>query len=102
MKASEFQKYLGGTNACMKRLSISTKGCGQLTSNYTYFSDIWFSSVKMAEEAMAVGVDYCGLEKMIQQGFCLATLKFLMKDWPHPLVEIDSLFMHALVPPRYF
>ena len=82
MKASEFQKYLGGNNACMKRLSIATKGCDQLTSNYTYFADIWFSSVEMAEETMAVGVDYCGLAKINQKGFCLATLENLTKYWP--------------------
>ena len=35
MKKSEFQKYPGGTAVCMKRLPIATKGCGQLTSNYT-------------------------------------------------------------------
>ena len=40
MKKSEFQKVLGVTSACMKRLAISTKGCGQLTSNGTYFADI--------------------------------------------------------------
>ena len=33
MKTSEFQKYLGGTTVCMKRLAIATRGCGQLTSN---------------------------------------------------------------------
>ena len=33
MKTSKFLKYIGGTNACIKRLAISTKGCGQLTSN---------------------------------------------------------------------
>ena len=31
MKKSSFQKYLGGTTACMKRLAISTKGCDQIT-----------------------------------------------------------------------
>ena len=40
MKKSIFQSVLGGTAACMKRLAIDTKGCGQLTSNDTYFSDI--------------------------------------------------------------
>ena len=35
MKTSGFQKYLGGTTACMKRLDVATKGCGQLTSNDT-------------------------------------------------------------------
>ena len=49
MKTSNFQNGLGGTTACMKRLAIATKGCGQLTLNDTYFSDSWFSSVKNAE-----------------------------------------------------
>ena len=31
---------------------------------------------------MATGVDYCGLEKIIHKGFCLATLDNLMNDWP--------------------
>ena len=34
-KMSNFQKELGDTTACMKGLAIATKGCGQLTSNYT-------------------------------------------------------------------
>ena len=33
METSELKKDLGGTAACTKRLSIATKGCGQLTSN---------------------------------------------------------------------
>ena len=37
MKKSKFQSILGGTDACMNRLDIATKGCGQLTSNDTYF-----------------------------------------------------------------
>ena len=49
MKTSSFQKDLGRTASCMKRLSIDTKGCGQITSNDIYFADIWFSSVKTAE-----------------------------------------------------
>ena len=39
VKVSKFQKYLGGTASCMKRLAIATKGCVQLASNDTYFSD---------------------------------------------------------------
>ena len=66
----------------MKRLDIATKGCGQLTSNDTYFSDSWFRSVKTAEEMAAAGVDYCGPVKTSHKGFCLATLEKLMKDWP--------------------
>ena len=53
MKTSKFQKFLGGTTVCMNRIAIDTKGCGQLTSNDTYFADRWFSSVKPSEEAMA-------------------------------------------------
>ena len=53
MKTPEFQKSLGETAACMKRLSVATKGCGKLTSNDTYFSGSWFSGVKMAEEAIS-------------------------------------------------
>ena len=53
----------------MKRLDIATKGCGQLTSNETYFSDSWFSSIKTAEEEMAAGVDYCGTVKTIHKFF---------------------------------
>ena len=48
---------------CMKRLAIATKVCGQLTSNNTYFSDSFFSSIKTPEEMAAAGVDYCGPEK---------------------------------------
>ena len=33
MKTSNFQKYPGGTAACMERLMMATKGCIQLKSN---------------------------------------------------------------------
>ena len=82
MKTSTFQKFLGGTNACMKRLAIATKGCGQLTSNDTYFSDSCFSSVQTAEEMADAGVDYCGPLNTSHKGFFLATLENFMKDWP--------------------
>ena len=58
MNKSTFQIELGGTASCMKRLAIATKGCGQLTSNDTYFADSWFSSVKTDEEMAASGVNY--------------------------------------------
>ena len=58
MKKSIFQSELGDTAACMERLAIATKGCGQLTSNDTYFADSWFSYVKTAEEMAAAGVNY--------------------------------------------
>ena len=66
----------------MNRLAIDTKGCDQLTSNDTYFSDSWFSSVKTAEEMAAAVVDYCRPVKTSHKGFCLAALEKLMKDWP--------------------
>ena len=69
MKTLEFQKYLGGTAVCMKRLTMATKVCGQLTSKGKYFYDSWFSSVKRAEEAMSSVVNYCGTAKTNHKGF---------------------------------
>ena len=60
---------------------MDTKGCVKLTPDI-YFSDSWFSGVKMAEEAMAQVVDICGTTKTIHKVFILATLETLMKDWP--------------------
>ena len=60
---------------------MDTIGCGQLTPYDTYFADIWFSGVKMAEEAMAEGVDYWEPVKTGHKVFCLYTLEKLMKDW---------------------
>ena len=79
-KTSKVQKYPRGNTACMKKLDISTKACGQLTPNDTYFAYRWSSSVKTADEAMAVGVNYCGTAKMSHKGFCLATLEKSTKD----------------------
>ena len=66
----------------MKRLYIATEGCGQITSNDTYFSGIWFSSAKTSDEEMAVGVNYFGTEKMSHKVFFLARLEILMKYCP--------------------
>ena len=79
---SNFQTCIGGNAACMKRLTMATRECVQLTSNETYFVDIWFRGVKTAERVMAEGVDYYGPEKTIHKGFCLAILEKLMKYWP--------------------
>ena len=86
MKTLTFQKYIGGTSECMKRLMMDTKGCGQLTSNNTYFADIWLNGLKtageaMAQEAMAEGLDYCGPVKTIHKGFCQAKLEKLMNNF---------------------
>ena len=61
---------------------MATKGCGQLTSNYTKFSDSQFIVVKTAEGGMAEVVDYCGPVKTVHKGFCLAKLEQLIKYWP--------------------
>ena len=71
-KISKLKKVQGGTDACMKRLAVATKGCGQLTSNDTYFADSWFSYAKTAEEMAAAEVGYCGPAKMSHKGFCLS------------------------------
>ena len=47
------------------------KGCGQLSSNYTFFADIWFSRNKISEEANSEGVNYFGPVKTSHNGFCL-------------------------------
>ena len=44
---SKFQKNIGRTDECTKRLYIATKGCGQLTPNYTYFAHSWFIYIKL-------------------------------------------------------
>ena len=81
MKKWTFQSELGGTAACMKRMAIATKVCGQLISNDTYFANSWFGSVKNTEDMTAAGVNYCGPVKTSHKGFCLATSEKLMKDW---------------------
>ena len=84
---SNFQKNIGGTTACMKRLIMDTKWCRQLRSNGTYFYDSWFSGLKTAEEAMAKGVEYCGTVNTIHKGFCLATLEKLAKYCPGGVIS---------------
>ena len=56
---------------------MAKKGCGQLTSKDTYFSYIWFSGVKTAEEAMSEVVYYFRPVKMGNKGFFLAILEIL-------------------------
>ena len=58
METSPFKKYIGGTVACMKKLTRVKKGCVQLLSSDTYFYDIWFRGVKIYEEVINKGVDY--------------------------------------------
>ena len=44
-KTAEFQQQIGGTAACITRLIRAKKGCEQMTSNETYFTDRFFSGV---------------------------------------------------------
>ena len=60
---------------------MDTKGCGQLTSNDTYFSDSWFSGVKTSEEEIYKEVDHCGTVKTSHKGFCLYRLEKLIEYW---------------------
>ena len=53
MKTAEFQQQIRVTAVCMRILIIAKKGCGHLSSNDTYFADIWFCAVKTDEEAIA-------------------------------------------------
>ena len=68
-----FQQDIGGTDACMKRVMKATKGCGQLSSNDTFFADSYNRRVKTLEEANAEGVDYCRPVKTSNKRICIAT-----------------------------
>ena len=72
MNTTKFQKYLVGTTACMKRLAMATKGCGQLTSNDTYFADSRFIYVKTAEDMVDIGCNrfQIGREKTQPHALC--------------------------------
>ena len=72
---AKFQQHIRRTAVCTKRLMMAEKGCGQLTSNYTYFFDSCLSEVKTAEEKMAEGVEYCGPAKTRHNVFFLDTFR---------------------------
>ena len=46
MNIPEFQQNIGETAECIKGINNSGKGCGQLSSNDTLFSDSLFRGVK--------------------------------------------------------
>ena len=46
MKSSGFQHQIEGISDFMNIIMKATKWCGQLSSNETFFDDIWFSIVK--------------------------------------------------------
>ena len=75
MKTPEFQQDIRGTADCTNRIMKDTKGCGQLSSNASFFSDSWFSGLKTAEEVNSEGVYYFGPAKTSHKGFFLGTLE---------------------------
>ena len=77
MKALRFQQQIGGTHSFMNRITKSAKGCVQLSSNDTLFSDIWFSGLKTEDEANEEEVYYCGPIKTSHKIFCLSKLEKL-------------------------
>ena len=86
IKHIKYQKDLGATAACTKRITEATKGIGQKyikwgTKNCFLF-DSWFASKKAAEAAMEVGAKVIGMAKTNTRGFCKETIEKLTKDWP--------------------
>ena len=47
---SEFQQDIVGVDIFMIIRTKATKGCGQLPSNYSFFTDRWFSGAEISEE----------------------------------------------------
>ena len=47
----------------MKIIMKDNKECGQLSSNDTPFSDIWFRGARIEEEKNPEGVDFVGLQR---------------------------------------
>ena len=77
MNMLEFNFFLRGTASCMNIIAIATKGGGQMKSNYTYFADSRFSSVKTSEKEISAGVYYCWPAKIIHKGFVSLHYKIL-------------------------
>ena len=75
MNTLGFQQDIGGTNACIKRITKDSKGFVQLSSNDTLFTDILFREVKTAEEANAEVVYYYRLVKTNHKVYFLGNLK---------------------------
>ena len=81
MKTLKFQKDVGGTSACMKRIIKANKGYGQLSSNNNFFVGIWFRRVKTADEENTHRVGYCRPVNTSQKGLCLDMLEKSMNQW---------------------
>ena len=74
-KIDEFQRNIGGTEACTKRIINTREGQGQLSSNCSLFNDVYFSGAKQVEEENSEGLYYCGPVNTSQRIIFLATLE---------------------------
>ena len=86
MKDSRYQKELGATAACMKRMMEETKGIGQKSKKGgpkdCFLFDSWFASKKTEEAAMKLGAELICMVKTNTKGFCKETIEKLTKNWP--------------------
>ena len=85
MNHSKYQKELGATADCTKRMMEATKGIGQKyikmgTKDFFLF-DCWFASKKVAEAAMEVA-ELIGVVKTNTKGFCKKIISNITKYWP--------------------
>ena len=79
----------------------TTKGCGKLSSKYTFFGDSCIIGVKTVEEANIEGVDYCCTVKTIHCEFFIATMVTLTKEFPgeyHIIMNISQIVSGGILP----
>ena len=86
MKDSRYQKELGATAACTKRMMEETQGIGQKSKKEgpkdCFLFDSWFPSKKAAEAAMELGAELIGMVKTNTTGLCKEKIEKLTKNWP--------------------
>ena len=80
MKTAELNNEIGETQDCTKRIMKIIKGCVQLSSKYTFFTDIWLSVVNIVQQVRAELLYYYGPAKTSHKVFCIATLEKLTKE----------------------
>ena len=65
MNQIKYQKELGETSACTKRMTEATKGIGQKSikggTKDCFHFDIWFASKKATEYAIYIGSELIGM-----------------------------------------
>ena len=86
MKDIHYQKELGATAACTKRMMEETREIGQKSKKGgmkdCFLFDILFASKKDAEAAMELGAELIGMVKTNTKGFCKETIEKLTRNWP--------------------